>query len=451
MYHEHLPAELMERTPVYAFDIPVLKKRTAYLRSALPEHVRLCYAVKANPFLVKELQDCVDCFEICSPGELTVCERVHIPREMFVLSGVYKDEPSMRCAFERGLCEGILTVESVRQFELLSALAEEYRHPVRLLLRLTSGNQFGLSEEELMDLLRKLRSDGQMPCATGSAAAVSADTDAASADIDAASADTDAASADIDAASTDTDAGSTDDNAERTGRNLLSLAGIQFFSGTQKTSLKKHRRELRMLDDLLDQIREELGMEIPEIEYGPGFPAAYFIGETFDEDAYLEEFSGLLGSMRNRIPLVLELGRSIAASCGSLLTKVVDVKCNHSEYYAILDSGIHHLAYYGQFMAMKHPFCEVWPPRESSAEDPEWNLCGALCTVNDLVVKKLPVRDLKVGDVFVFHNTGAYSMTEGISLFLSRDLPAVICIRESGEEELLRGAEPTWRLNGGTL
>ena len=377
-------------TPLYVFEERKWKERVQYLRAHLPEDVGLCYAVKANPFLGRLLIGSVERFEICSPGEMYICEKQGIPSRQYVLSGVYKDEASMRYAFEHGLCEGILTVESVRQFDLLRVLAEEYRHPVRLLLRLTSGNQFGLSKEELRSLL------------------------------------------------------------DRSENGLLSLAGIQFFSGTQKTSLKKHRRELNMLDDLLDQIREESGIQIPEIEYGPGFPVAYFDGESFDEEAYLEEFSSLLGGMRNRVRIMLELGRSIAASCGSLLTKVVDVKCNHSEYYAILDSGIHHLAYYGQFMAMKHPVCEVWPPRKSSDRDPEWNLCGALCTINDLVVKKLPVHDLKPGDVFIFHNTGAYSMTEGISLFLSRDLPRVICLRENGDVELLRGAVPTWKLNGGS-
>ena len=196
---------------------------------------------------------------------------------------------------------------------------------------------------------------------------------------------------------------------------------------------------------------EKLGYEVPELEYGPGFPAAYFVGEEFDETSYLAEFSQLLEGMRNRLPITLELGRGIAASCGSFLSRVADVKCNHKEHYAILDSGIHHLTYYGQFMAMKHPVCEVWPPRQQEEGDTVWNLCGSLCTTNDLLVKKLPVHDLKIGDVLVFHNTGAYSMTEGISLFLSRDLPAVVWMKENGEMQLLRQAQPVWELNSGIL
>ena len=58
-------------------------------------------------------------------------------------------------------------------------------------------------------------------------------------------------------------------------------------------------------------------------------------------------------------------------------------------------------------------------------------------------------HDLKTGDVVILHNTGAYCMTEGISLFLSRDLPAVVWLKENGEAQLLRDAQSVWGLNGG--
>ena len=46
-----------------------------------------------------------------------------------------------------------------------------------------------------------------------------------------------------------------------------------------------------------------------------------------------------------------------------------------------------------------------------------------LCTINDILVKRLPLGGLEIGDVLVFEQAGAYCMTEGIALFLSRDLP----------------------------
>lgn len=45
-----------------------MKKRVAFLKSHLPEEVSLCYAVKANTFIIKELCGQVERFEVCSPG-----------------------------------------------------------------------------------------------------------------------------------------------------------------------------------------------------------------------------------------------------------------------------------------------------------------------------------------------------------------------------------------------
>ena len=421
-------AELLEQypTPLYVFEERLLKERVRYLRSWLPENVSLCFAVKANPFLGGFLTDCVERFEICSPGEMYLCEKQGIPAERFVLSGVNKDEASMRYAFEHGLCGGILTVESVHQFELIRALSSEYRQRVRLMPRLTGGSQFGMEGQEILDLLKEYRDAFQvagLPDGKEQSSQAAGQPDGEKQPSQA--------------------AGQPDEEK------LLVLAGIQFFSGTQKTSLKKHRKELALLDDFVDEVFVQTGVRVPELEYGPGFPAMYFSGENFDEDAYMREFFGLLRGMRFRAPVTLELGRGIAASCGSLITRVADVKCNHGENYAILDSGIHHLTYFGQFMAMKHPLFDLWPAREASQDDPVWNLCGSLCTTNDLLVKKLPVHDLKIGDVLTFRNAGAYCMTEGISLFLSRDLPAVVWRKENGESMLLRDAHPVWPLNGG--
>ena len=120
------------------------------------------------------------------------------------------------------------------------------------------------------------------------------------------------------------------------------------------------------------------------------------------------------------------------------------MKTNHAQNYAIMDGGIHHIAYFGQFMAMKHPYFDIFPQREGEKE--EWNLCGSLCTVNDLLVKGLPLADFKIGDTVIFKNAGAYCPTEGISLFLSRALPSVIAL-EGDKATLLRGAAETYKLN----
>lgn len=372
-------------TPLYVFDINVLRRRIAYLRNSLPG-VRLCFAVKANPFLLQELRGFADRFEVCSPGEAEICNRAHIPAAQQVISGVYKTPSVMEKMIAQGNGPRLFTVESVRQFRLLSGLAEQYRKPINVLLRLTSGNQFGMEEQEIVQLVQ-----------------------------------------------------------EREEYPLVCIRGIQFFSGTQKTSLKRLRRELEAVDTFVCALQETCGFTVQELEFGPGFPVNYFQGQAFDEDAFLAGFSNLLAGLRCGARVTLELGRSIAASCGSYLTRVVDIKQNRGQNYAIVDGGMHQMVYYGQSMAMQHPQCRIYPPRSGDAEN--WNLCGSLCTVNDILVKQLPVAGLKCGDVFAFGNTGAYCMTEGISLFLSRALPRIVLLRAEGAPLLVREALPTDRIN----
>ena len=80
------------------------------------------------------------------------------------------------------------------------------------------------------------------------------------------------------------------------------------------------------MKNFLETLKEELYFEPEELEFGPGFPVSYFRGEEFNEDEYLREFSELLEEMAFESKITLELGRSIAASCGTYLTSVVDMK-----------------------------------------------------------------------------------------------------------------------------
>lgn len=365
-------------TPLYVFDAAKLKSRVRELRQVLPDGIGLCYAVKANAFIVKELSDLADRFEICSPGELRICQELQLPADKFVISGVYKERELMNRLISRNNDVGSYTVESMTQFCMLHDAAQAYKKRIPILLRLTSGNQFGLEAQEIEEIIHTYGAS-----------------------------------------------------------EALDIRGIQYFSGTQKNSLKRLRRELNTVDAFLENLRNTYGYRAKELEFGPGFPVSYFQGESFEEGAFLREFSSMLTGLQFKGRIILELGRSIAASCGSYLTRVVDVKRNHSGNYAIVDGGMHQLVYYGQFMAMKQPYLRVLQSHEGKDQE-EWNICGSLCTVNDILVKRIPVKGLEIGDVFVFENTGAYCMTEGISLFLSRDLPEAVLLNEDGSFRTVR-------------
>ena len=80
---EHIP------TPAYVFDLDKMKEFAEKVKRSLTGKAEICYAMKANPFLIKPMLEIVSSLEVCSPGEFRICERAGIPMEKIVLSGVY--------------------------------------------------------------------------------------------------------------------------------------------------------------------------------------------------------------------------------------------------------------------------------------------------------------------------------------------------------------------------
>ena len=128
----------------------------------------------------------------------------------------------------------------------------------------------------------------------------------------------------------------------------------------------------------------------------------------------------------------------------NILLKVVDLKENKTGKYAIIDGGINHLVYYGGTMGMMRPKFEIL--NKSNTKENIYNIFGSLCTINDIIVKNVSLPELEINDTFVFKNTGAYSVTEGINLFLSRDMPKVLLLKNKNVL-LVRDNINTYKLN----
>ena len=77
-------------TPLYLFDLDAFTARAEKVRAAFGSHVQLCYSMKANPFVLRGLPDVFRWVEVCSPGELTICEKLGIAPERILYSGVNK-------------------------------------------------------------------------------------------------------------------------------------------------------------------------------------------------------------------------------------------------------------------------------------------------------------------------------------------------------------------------
>lgn len=381
-------------TPAYVFEADVLKQKVSSIRTELgnPKNIRLCYAMKANPFLIQELEPIIDKYEVCSPGELSICKRKDIPMEKVVMSGVNKEKTDIESALEWGVA--VFTVESRAQLDLIQQCADARKKAVQVLLRLTSGNQFGMDRTEIIDIITR--------------------------------------------------------REEFSG---LEIKGIQYFSGTQK-KIKKILEEINMLCDFCQELKYNIHFEAEELEYGPGFGIDYF-GKGNNGDVLQECKEALNKITAMGLRLTLEMGRFLVAECGSYITKVMDVKRNDGQNYCIVDGGIHHVNYYGQVMGARIPpvqhyrlACGYEEMAEAEKEDELENVCvcGSLCTVADILGRNIPLCHVQQGDLLVFKNIGAYSVTEGIYLFLSRRMPKIYILTDE-ELKLARDSVETYELN----
>ena len=108
-------------TPLYLFDLDAFTARAEKVRAAFGSHVQLCYSMKANPFVLRGLPDVFRWVEVCSPGELTICEKLGIAPERILYSGVNKGADDVARAVALGA--DLLTAESTLHFDLICAAA----------------------------------------------------------------------------------------------------------------------------------------------------------------------------------------------------------------------------------------------------------------------------------------------------------------------------------------
>ncbi|SCP98229.1 alanine racemase [Anaerobium acetethylicum] len=375
-------------TPAYVFNLDELSDRLEMIRKHLNGAAELCYAMKANPFLIGHMGGLVERFEVCSPGEYAICERAGIPASKIVLSGVNKEYGEIEGVVETAGGSTVYTIESEQHLQILAECSGKKKEMLPVLIRLTSGNQFGIDEKAVCSMLERWDT---YP--------------------------------------------------------YLEFRGIQFYSGTQKKNAALMEKELKHLDAFCAELKERFQIEIPELEYGPGLCVSYFEKEEEDADReILESLAGMLKAMEFAGKITLEIGRYMAAHCGYYLTSIVDTKRNQDRNYCIIDGGINHISYHGQIMAMKVPPHSHIPQKPEGGTE-KWNVCGSLCTVADVLVKELPLSGAGTGDLLIFKRIGAYSVTEGIYLFLSRNLPKVLFYSREGGVLVARDTQPTYTIN----
>lgn len=214
----------------------------------------------------------------------------------------------------------------------------------------------------------------------------------------------------------------------------LEPAALNFYLGTQQSSLDGFTRVFRGVLDLLGRVAAETGVVLREVNLGGGIPSPTLrriglrqvLGRLRDRlgasasSASLEAFAGRLGARFRELietsglsaPPVLaaEPGRSIVGDAAVLVARVRAVR----ESWLLLDASRNHLPESPLLFARR-----ILPLARSLAaqKGPErfWNLSG--CTLNTLDVLDLHRRlpPLAPGDGLAFCDAGAYSISRASS------------------------------------
>jgi diaminopimelate decarboxylase len=394
-------------TPAYVLDEDDFRARCRAWRAAFPDG-DVYYAGKA--FLCSAIARWVAeeglSLDVCTGGELAVAERVGFPPERLIFHGNNKSVGELQRALDYGV--GRVVVDSYDEIARLAALAERKGVRQRVYVRATPG-----VEAHTHEFVQTGQEDQKFGFSLATGAA-----------------------------------------SEAVRRILalpsLELVGLHCHIGshifdTRGFSLAAHR-----MVGLLASVRDEHGIELPELDLGGGTGIAY---TSADDPMPVEEFADGLRAIVVRecaaaglaVPrLAVEPGRSIAGPTTVTLYEVGTVKVLPGlRTYVSVDGGMSDNIRTALYDAH---YTAVLASRSSAAGPANVTLSGKHCESGDIVVHDVPLpADLCPGDLVAVPASGAYhrSMANNYNhvprppVVAVKDGTARLLVRRETEDDLI--------------
>ncbi|CAM5484699.1 diaminopimelate decarboxylase [Streptomyces viridifaciens] len=396
-------------TPAYVLDEEDFRARARAWRDAFGAGADVYYAGKAflSKAIVRWLHEEGLNLDVCSVGELAVALAAGMPPERIALHGNNKSADELEHAVKTGV--GHIVVDSYEEIERLAAIAA--RHGVRqqVLIRVTVG-----VEAHTHEFIATAHEDQKFGLSLNGGAAAEA--------------------------------------VRRVlGHDSLELRGIHSHIGSQIFDMAGFEVAARRVVGLLAGIRDEHGVELPEIDLGGGLGIAYTSEDDPREPA--EIAAALAEIVRrecaaanlNAPRLSVEPGRAIVGPTAFTLYEVGTVKpLEGLRTYVSVDGGMSDNIRTALYDA---EYSVALVSRTSEAAPMLVRVVGKHCESGDIVVRDafLP-SDLVPGDLIAVPATGAYcrSMASNYNHALRppvlavRDGAARVIVRRETEEDLLR-------------
>ncbi|MDX2705174.1 diaminopimelate decarboxylase [Streptomyces sp. PA03-6a] len=396
-------------TPAYILDEADFRARCRAWREAFGADADVFYAGKAflSRAVVRWLDEEGLNLDVCSGGELAVALSAGMPADRIALHGNNKTTEEIRQAVEAGV--GRIVVDSFQEIVRVADAAQKLGRRQRVQVRVTVG-----VEAHTHEFIATAHEDQKFGFSLGGG-----------------------------------------DAAEAVRRVLrldsLELVGIHSHIGSQIFDTSGFEVAAHRVIGLLRQIRDEHGVELPEIDLGGGLGIAY----TPDDDPREpHEIAKSLGEIVSRecrgaelaVPrLSVEPGRAIVGPTAFTLYEVGTIKpLEGLRTYVSVDGGMSDNIRTALYDA---EYSVALVSRSSDAEPMLSRVVGKHCESGDIVVRDafLPA-DLAPGDLLAVPATGAYcrSMASNYNHALRPPVVAVkdgearVIVRRETEEDLLR-------------
>jgi len=186
----------------------------------------------------------------------------------------------------------------------------------------------------------------------------------------------------------------------------VKLKGIHFHIGSQINDLTVFKSLCNRVNDFQNQFKDR-GIILDHVNVGGGLGVNYSLPDEAaipDLNRFFQIFKDFLIVQPGQ-EVHFELGRSVVAQCGSLISRVLYIKEEIKTNFAILDAGMTELirpALYQSF----HKIENLSKSEESAKK--KYDVVGPICESSDCFGKAIDLPETERGDLIAIRSAGAY-------------------------------------------